>query len=796
MICHIIYIMKSVAEVTEFDKVIQYISENAVSEPGRLLTLALKTYDDKETIELETNYTTEARRLCDMELKLPLENFADMTKTLKDAKSHIKLSAMEIWDVACLLSNSRLVKNFLDKNSEYAPLLAEKSKELFVLKEFEDKVFDTFDNALNVKESASSVLKNLYRRLEETHSDIKSAITRLLSNSDFTNDLRDTVYTQRDGRTVFQVKAEAKNKILGIVHDVSATGQTFFIEPKELTELHNRQREIEVQINIETERILRAFSEEICKYFEQILSSQNILAEIDFHFAKGKYSQKIDGVPAIITDEPKIILQSMKNPVLMRVCEKVVENDFNAGKDNLCTIITGSNTGGKTVVLKTIGLCVLMAKAGLHTPCTKAEIYPFKKIYADIGDQQNIIQSLSTFSSHVKNLVEMTNNADYETLILIDEICSGTDPAEGAALAKSVLKNLVKKQSITVVTTHYGDLKNLAVSGESFENASVRFNTETLKPTYHFTQGISGSSNAVAIAENLGLSQEIIEGAKEIYSETSGKTIEKFAQIEQMWETAALKEEEALKNFEEAKELKDKLEKQYEEFKKEKRKIITEYKKKTQSAFDCSRDEIKEILQKLKENETRQNAMDAIRKSTLVRKKLHDTLSQEYDELQEEYREINEDEISQGDKVIIKDLNQEAEFVCFADKNRKAVIKMGNVKTTLPVKKLAVFDKNLLKSKTQPLVHYKKPERFVRTDISYILDLRGFRYEEAMQETENYLDKACSSGLMHVTIIHGHGTGVLKKAIRDYLADSPYVAKFRPGEDAEGGDGVSIVDLS
>lgn len=788
--------MKSVLEVTEFDKVIKYVSENAVTEPGRVLTLAAKIYDNPEIIAEQTNYTTEARRLCDLELKLPLENFADMTATLKEAKRHINLSSREIWDVACLLRNSRCVRNFLEKNCDNAPALAEKAKELFILKEFEDKVFDTFDSELKVKENASSALKNLYKQLSENLSAIKSTILRLLSDSNFTNDLRDTVYSQRDGRTVFQVKAEAKNKILGIVHDVSASGQTFFIEPKELTELHNRQREIEIQINIETERILRDLSNEICKYFEQILSSHNTLAEIDFHFAKGKYSGKIDGTAAVIANQPKIILHSMKNPVLMQVCDKVIENDFNAGKNNLCTIITGSNTGGKTVVLKTIGLCALMAKAGFHVPCSMAEIYPFKKIFADIGDQQNIIQSLSTFSSHVKNLVETTNSADFETLILIDEICSGTDPAEGAALAKAVLKNLVSKEAITVVTTHYGDLKNLAVSDTSFENASVRFNTETLKPTYQFTQGISGSSNAVAIAENLGLSKEIINNAKEIFSQTSGETIEKFSQIEQMWETAALKEEEAKKNFDEAQELKQKLEKQYEEIKKEKRKIISDYKKKAQSTFDCSRDEIKEILQKLKENETRQNAMNAIRKSTLVRKKIHDKLSEEYNSLKEDYTDIDITEINTGDKVIIKDLNQEAEFLSFADKNRKAVIKMGNVKTTLPVKKLAIFDKNLVKPRTQPLVHYKKPEQFIRHDISYILDLRGFRYEEAMTEIETYLDKACSSGLMYVTVIHGHGSGVLKKAIREYLAYSPYVAKFRPGEDTEGGDGVTIVDLS
>ena len=788
--------MKSAAEITEFDKVTEYIAENAITEPGRCLTLCAQIYDDVDKIKEQTEYTTEARKLCDLNLKLPLENFSDLTTSLQDAKRHIKLSAQEIWDIAELLKNSRLVKNFLEKNEEETPTLAQKAGGLFVLKELEDDVFDTFDNALNVKESASSELKRLYRELSDVSAAIKSTISGLLTDTDFTNDLRDTIYTQRDGRTVFQVKAEAKNKILGIVHDVSATGQTFFIEPKELTELHNKQREIEIRINIETDRILRAFSDEICKHYDEILNTQNLLAEIDFHFAKGKYSQKIEGVPAEISDEPKIILQSMKNPVLMRVCDNVIENDFNAGKENLCTIITGSNTGGKTVVLKTIGLSVLMAKAGFHTPCMKAVIYPSKKIFADIGDQQNIIQSLSTFSSHVKNLVLMTNEADSETLILIDEICSGTDPAEGAALAKAVLKDLVEKSAISVVTTHYGDLKNLALSQSGFENASVRFDTETLKPTYRFTQGISGSSNAVTIAENLGLDEKIISSAKNIFSETTGKTTEKFAQLEQMWEMAAKKEEEARKNAEEIELLKQKLERQSEELKKEKRKIIVEYKKKTQSAFESSKDEMTAVLKKLRENETRSNAMNAIRKSALVRKKLHDKLSDEYDELREEYRDIDPATIKKGDKVVIKDLNQEAEFVSLTDKGRKAIILLGSVNTTVPIKKLAEYDKALIKAKTQALVHPKKPERFVRTDISYTLDLRGYRYEEAMNEVEAYLDKACAAGLPHVIIIHGHGTGVLKKAIRDYLSESPYVAKFRAGEDAEGGDGVSVVDLN
>ena len=788
--------MKSVVEVTEFDKVKEYISELAISEVGKMMVLNSKIYDDIETIKTQITYTTEARKLYDLNLKLPLENFSDLTTSIKDAKKRLKLSAQEIWDIANLLRNSRLVKTFLEKNQEEAQQLSQIAKDLFVLKAFEDKVFDTFDSSLKVKESASTELKRLYQSLSDTLANIKSTVSKLLSDNDFTDNLRDTIYTQRDGRTVFQVKAESKNKILGIVHDVSATGQTFFIEPKELTELHNKQRETEILINIETDRILKAFSDEIGNHFEEILSTQEKLGEIDFHFAKGKYSQKTDSTPAEISQEPKIFLQSMKNPVLMRVCDNVIENDFNAGKNNLCTIITGSNTGGKTVILKTVGLCVLMTKAGFHIPCSKAEIYPFKNIFADIGDQQNIIQSLSTFSSHIKNLVQMSIEADKETLILIDEICSGTDPSEGAALAEALLEHFINKNAFCIVTTHFGDLKKLALEGNSFENASVRFDSETLKPTYQFIQGISGSSNAITIAENLGLEKEIIEQSRKIFKENSGKNIELYSQIEKMWEDATKSLENAKINEEKTKELKSLLEQQAEELKKEKRKIISDYKKKTQVAFDSARDEIKIILKNLRENESRENAMNTIRKNSLIRKKLHDNLSEEYDSLKEEYKDIDINNIKSGDKVIIKDLNQEAEFVSIVDKGKKAEILMGAVKTIIPVKKLAIFDKNIQKSKIQPLVKQKKQFEFKKQEISYTLDLRGYRYEEAMNEIETYLDTACAARLPHAIIIHGHGTGVLKKAIREYLADSPYVAKYRPGEEAEGGDGVSVVDLS
>ena len=481
----------------------------------------------------------------------------------------------------------------------------------------------------------------------------------------------------------------------------------------------------------------------------------------------------------------------MKNPVLSEVCDNVIPNDFTLGSKNKCTIITGSNTGGKTVVLKTIGLFVLMARAGLHLPCMRAVIFPFKKVYADIGDSQNIIQSLSTFSSHIKNLVEMTENADKDTLILIDEICSGTDPAEGSSIAEAILKDIVRKNAFAVITTHYSRLKALGINEDGFENASVRFDSETLKPTFKFTQGISGCSNAIAIAENLGLDKNIISEANKIYSDNEGKNIENLSKIENLWDEAEKNSEIAKENAKESEILKDKLNKQLEELKKEKKKIVQNFKLKNQKITDDFSEEIKEILKKLRENETRANTMNAIRKSSIIRKNAQEKLEKEEELLQDEYVNINPEELKAGDKVIIKKFNREAEIISVNGK--KAEVLMGSIKTTVSTDNLAVYDKKLVKTtsvKEQKKVEFKKPE------ISYELDLRGYRYEDAMYEVEQYLDKACASGMPYVRIIHGHGTGVLKKAIRDYLSNSPYVSKFRPGENTEGGDGVSIVDLT
>ena len=608
--------------------------------------------------------------------------------------------------------------------------------------------------------------------------------------------LQDTIYTQRDGRTVFQVKAECKNKVSGIVHDISQSSQTYFIEPEILVGLNNKIRQTEAEIKIEVEKILRKLSSEIRNYFEEIKLSNIILIEIDFILAKAKYSISFDGTAAKVSDKRIIQLKSMKNPVLIKAKTDIVENDFYMTKDKNCMIITGSNTGGKTVVLKTAGLCTLMTKAGMHIPCYEAELYPFKKVYADIGDEQSIIQNLSTFSAHMTNIVNIINHADEETLILLDEIAAGTDPKEGASLAQAILEYLKNKKSFVIATTHYGELKSMAYTKSGFINASVEFNINTLKPTYKLLIGIPGASNAISIGKNLGLKDEIINSAKETYyndKDNTAKVLEELQKTQQELSDskAIIKEkEENVKRLEQS--LNDKLN----EIKKDKRKNIHIYKKKYETSLEEAREEIKDILKEMREEKSEKIARRSFHRLANIETAMRSDLNKDENEVAEKYTPIDWNNAKIGDKVMVIDLNQEVTILELPDKNNNVQIQMGLLKTKIKKNKLAVLNKSLIKREAKAKGVYKKDFSIERRNISQTLDLRGYRCEEALDEIEAYLDKASLVNLTPVYIIHGHGSGALKQVIREYLLHSPYVAKFRPGESAEGGDGVSVVDLN
>ncbi len=783
-------------KILEFDKVLSFLSGFAISSSGAERCLNACLFDDADKIKYELLLTSQAREILTKAYNFPLNNIYQIEKFINNAKKKLCLSEKELVDTAETLRTSRLMKNFLTGIQKDYFELSEFKNNLFAYKELEDKIFNTFTPALKVKEDATPELKRLFQSLRDTNANIKACISSLLQNPDFTSNLQDTIYTRRDGRTVFQVKAECKNKVSGIVHDVSQSNLTFFIEPEMLVGLNNKIRETEILINAETERILRQLSAEAGNYAEELKTSNNILAELDFIFAKAKYSQSFDGTAAKISDKKLVNLKMMKNPVLLKIKTDVVENDFYLDENKNCMIITGSNTGGKTVVLKTAGLCVLMTKAGMHVPCYEAEIYPFKKVFADIGDEQSIIQNLSTFSSHMTNIIDIINMADEDTFIMLDEIASGTDPKEGSALACAILEYLRNKKSFITATTHYGELKSLAYLKQGFINASVEFNINTLKPTYRLLIGIPGASNAIAVGSNLGLKSSIINNAKKIYFNTEDNTAKILEELQKTQQELASSKDLIKQKEENVKRLEQSLNDKLNELKKEKKKNIQIYKKKYENSILEAREEIKDIVNRMREEKSEKIARRSFHNLQRMEQNMRSDFVRAENELAEKYTPIDWADIKIGDKVMITDLNQEATILEMPDKNKNVQIQIGLLKTKVKQSKLAVLNKSLIKREKQAKGIYSKKFDIERHDMPRTLDLRGYKCDEALDAVEMFLDKASLINLTPVYIIHGHGTGVLKQAVRDYLAHSPYVAKFRSGETGEGGDGVSIVDIN
>ncbi len=777
----------------EFDKVLEKLSVFAKTSQSKALCLNAKVFERPDEIMQELEFTKEAKHILDNSLDIPVEFVADIVKIEKNALISY-LNEEELNDIAKTLRTSRLIKRFLSENTMSDTCLYKLARDLISDKELEEKIFSTFDDSLNIKQDATPELKGLFASLRENEKNLKTKVNELMASTDFSKHLQENIYTTRDDRIVFQVMASSKSKVPGIVHDVSATNKTFYIEPEQIVPINNKIREIKSKIHAELIKILVELTNLVKAQFSELKSTEKLLAQIDFHFAKARYAVKIQAIEPEILNGKELRFENMRHPLLIEAAENVVANDFEIGKDYKSVIITGSNTGGKTVTLKTIGLFLLMAKAGLFLPCTMAKLYPFKNIFADIGDAQSIQQSLSTFSSHMTNIIEIVNRADDETFILLDEICAGTDPLEGAVLAQVILENFASKDALSTVTTHYGELKSLEYVNPYFKNASVEFDTESLKPTYKLLIGIPGLSNAIAISSNLGLSKDIVEKAKHILVSQKDPSI---LVVEKLQETQM----QLTKHLEEAEELKEAsltVKHEYEEslnnIKKDKKKTIKNIIDKFDRELLGVKAEIKDILDELRREKSEKIARRSYARLAKLEQDFRSKLS-EHDEKQK-YLEIDWDKVMPNDKVMLKELHQPVTILSHPDRHGNVFVQMGNIKTKIKTEKLAVLDENY----KEPVKIYTPSnfEKFElkRLNLSNTLDLRGYRVEDALDSLEFYLDKASLANLTPVTVIHGHGTGALKSAIRDFLSTSPYVAKFRPGEDTEGGDGVSIIDIN
>jgi len=777
----------------EFDKVKEQLAGFAKFEQSRRLCLALSPAQDVDKIKKQLEYTREAKQILDYAKDTPVEYIANITKICANSAVSY-LSETELFDTAKTMKSSRLLKRFLLENTNDGDLLFCLASELVSDKSTEDKIFETFDENLRIRSNATPELKGLYASLRDTEQNIRDSINSLLNNPEFSKYLQDNIYTQRDERIVFQVIASNKTKVPGIVHDVSASAKTFYIEPAQLVPLNNKVRELKSKINAECIKILADLTNLIKVQLPQLERCERIMAEIDFHFAKARYAVKLHASEPELTDEKYIYFENMKHPLLMAVCEDVVANNFETGRDYKSIIITGSNTGGKTVTLKTIGVFILMAEAGMFLPCTYAKMYPFKNVFADIGDLQSILQSLSTFSSHMTNIIEILKRSDGETFVLLDEICAGTDPVEGAVLAREILEKFARKDVTCVVTTHYGELKALEYVNKYFKNASVEFNTETLKPSYKLLIGIPGLSNAISIASNLGLDKDITDRAKNILITRKDPSV---AVVEKLQKT----HQELSENLERAQEIKAEsieIKKEYEEnlnqVKKDKKKTLKNLKNKFDYEILEARGEIKQILDELRKEKSEKIARRAYSRLAKLEENFRGEMEKVTDK--DKYIEIDWDKVKTGDVLMLKNLHQKVTVLSLPDKNKKLFVDMGTIKMKVKKDELAVPDEKY-KEPNKANIPSAKMQSFElkRYAMPQTLDLRGYRVEEALDEVEAYLDKASLANLSPVYIIHGHGTGALKQAVRSFLDTSPYVAKYRPGEDTEGGDGVSVVDI-
>ena len=782
-------IIQTSQKALEYDKILAELANFAKTDQSKELCLNLTPYTQYEDIEREIRYTREAKDVLDLARDIPIEKIQNFSK-LKTKNEYF--TEEELIDIAKTMRTSRIVKNFLKENLVFDAAMSGLLENLYSNKEFEDKILNTFDENYTVKQDANPELKGLYSSLKDTDAALKQKVQDLMNSPAFQVHLQENIYTKRDDRIVFQVKASSKSKVGGIVHDVSASNKTFYIEPAQIVPLNNKIRELRSKIYAEIIRILSALSFEVRKEIENLILAEQTLAQIDFHFAKARYAVRIQAVEPELTKERKVKIDLMRHPLLIGRVPNIVENDFEIGDEYKSIIITGSNTGGKTVALKTVGLFLLMAKSGMFLPCAEAHIYPFEKVLADIGDEQSILQSLSTFSSHMKNVIDILKLADKETFVLIDELCAGTDPQEGAILAEVIMKSLAKKEALSVITTHYGELKTLEFIDPYFKNASVEFDTESLSPTYKLIIGIPGLSNAISISANLGLDAGLIWEAKELLitqRDPSSLMVERLQDTQQKLDIN-LKEAENLNA--QADELKQYYEKEISQHKKDKKKTLKFIKDKFENQLDEAKDEIKEILNELRQEKSEKIARRAYSRLAKMeqgfRSELHSL------EEQEDYTELDWSLVQISDTVMIKDLNQPVKVLSLPDKNNSLFIQMGMIKTKVKKDRLAVYNPALAKKVILPNI---KQETFTlkKYDISNTLDLRGERVEEALDDLENYLDKASLANLSPVYIIHGHGTGALKTAVRDFVSTSPYVAKYRVGEDAEGGDGVCVIDI-
>ncbi|TYP49822.1 endonuclease MutS2 [Thermosediminibacter litoriperuensis] len=785
-----------VQKILEFDKVKRILSEYAVSDVAKGRLLELKPVAEEQLIKSMQKETSEGVTILRSGINLPLNELPDIRNSLKRAAMGAVLTTGELLSIASVMKTSRLVKNaWFEKGLAECKIVSSIIEEIHIFSSLEEKIQKAIISEEEIADGASPRLSAIRKEKRILFQRAKEKLELFISSPQYQKFLQEPIITIRNGRYVIPVKQEFRSSIPGVVHDQSASGATLYLEPMPILQINNELRRLEIEEQREIERILREFSAKIAENREYLEVTFEGLVRLDFILAKAKYSMGVKGVEPGFNSRGYINIKKGRHPLLRG---EVVPIDIYLGDEFTVLVITGPNTGGKTVSLKTVGLFALMAQAGLHLPAEEGtELSVFNEVFADIGDEQSIEQSLSTFSSHMKNIKEIVDKAGSGSLVLLDELGAGTDPTEGAALAMAVLNYFYEKGARVVATTHYSELKAFAYSRDGMENASVEFDVETLSPTYRLSIGVPGKSNAFEIAARLGLNREIIELARSFLNREN-------IQMEDLLKGLEQERKKAKQEKEEIQELKRQYMMKLKELEEEREKLISREEKILEKAREKAKNiiekvskEAEKIYEKLKEVEAQDTRQLRDRIIEEVRKRLKKA-SDEYASKEPLIKKAGvkavEGPLNPGDRVRVESLNQEGYIVSVDERGKTAQVQIGVVKVNLPVSSLVKLEEEEDKLGSGN-VRYSSLAVGKTKEISREIDVRGLTLDEALLKVDKYLDDAGIAGLPSVVIIHGKGTGILRKGIQDMLKTRKDIKSFRSGNMNEGGLGVTVVEF-
>ena len=790
----------------EFDKILKILENFCITEKGKILVKSLLPSNNYEVVKSSLSETEEAVNLIYKNSIPSFYNFFGIGISIKNLESGLSLSIPAILNLNIILKTAYGLKNYFNKDyikSIDFPILSDIFNMLYTNKSIIDEIDKSISEDEVIQDEASLELKSIRKKQKNLEQNIRSKLNDMIHGS-FSKYLQDNIITIRNDRFVIPVKEEYRSFVKGFVHDISNAGSTLFIEPTSIFEMNNEINRLKKEEDIEIEKILQKLSFLFEPYIEELKNDVDLIARLDFIFAKAKYSKKINGITPILNKDKKIELINARHPLIEE--NKVVPISLSLGKDFSTLLITGPNTGGKTVTLKTVGLLTCMACSGLNIPASeKSSIYVFDKIFADIGDDQSIADSLSTFSSHMINIVSIVKNANENSLVLVDELGSGTDPIEGANLAISILEYLYNLGTLSIATTHYQELKQYALSNTGFENASVEFDVNTMSPTFHLLVGIPGKSNAFAISKNLGLPECIIDNAKSMMSKEQIDFEVLLKNIFDQKSKIEREKGEIAKKLENISILEKSLTIDNENLKKEGHDIINKAKLEARNILLDAKEEANDIikeLNKINDTKTAENLRNKLNRKINDINNLEDNKNIFYasnNNTETSLNLLDIKDIRPGAIAFIESFNNNGTILSYPSKSNEVQVQIGIIKTNIPVSKLEKphnnnnsKDINNLNKKIMGSTYSNLAKaKTIKSEINVI----GLSVEEATFVVDKFLDDSSLAKLNTVRIVHGKGTGKLMKGIHKFLKTNPHVKSFRSGTYGEGEMGVTIVEL-